>query len=121
MARSAPASDGIKEERQLFRLVRTVGVHFHQDVIACGQTPLETCDVGSSEAFLALAVKDMYLAVLCGEVVGKLSRAVWTVVVHHQDIGVRHCCAQPSQGHGERFQLVVGGNDRQDTQEEAFP
>lgn len=102
--------------------MRTVGVHFNQDVIACSQSPLEAGDVGGPKAFLALAMQDMHLAVLCREAVGKLSRAVRAVVVDHQDIGVGYCCAQPSQCHGgERFQLVVGGNDRQDTQEEAFP
>jgi len=116
-----PLFDSIKKEGQLLGLVGAIGVHLHQNVIAGGEAPLEAGDVGGAEAFFAFTVQNVHLLVLGGYAVGKLSRAVRAVVINHQDVRLRHCGPQPTQGLGERFQLVVGRDDRQDTQEEAFP
>src|SRR5262249_44364658 len=50
-------------------------------------------------------------AVLGGELVGDLARAVRAVVVHHQHVGIRHGTADPARRRFEVGALVVGGHD----------
>ena len=112
---------GLDQLGQLLGLVRAVGVHLHEDVVAGVEAPLEAGDVRRAQAGLARPVQDVDLAVLGGDAVRQLPRAVGAVVVDNQDVGGRHGSAQAPEGLGQRFQLVVGRDDGEDTHSEAFP
>ncbi|MCY1232604.1 hypothetical protein D9M72_451050 [compost metagenome] len=100
--------------------MRTVGVHFHEDVVSGLQAPLESGDIGGSQSGLAFTVQDVDLAVLSSDTVCQLACAVRAVVVHHQHIGSRDGRTQARECLGQRFQLVVGGDDGEDTHSEAL-
>jgi len=105
---------------KLFGLVGTVGVHFDQDVVTGLQPPLEAGNVSRAQAFLALAVQDMDLGIVGGKAVGKLPGAVRAVVINHQHVRRRNSLPKALERLGQRFQFVVGGNDRKDAHKGPF-
>jgi hypothetical protein len=62
--------------RQLFRLMRPVGVHFDQHLIAGVQPPFKTGQVCRAEAFLAESVHDMDMVIGGRDLIGQLAGAV---------------------------------------------
>lgn len=79
-----------QQETQLLWLVRSVGVHLHHCAEALVQGPAEPGDVRCPESLLLGAVQHVDVSVCCRQLIRDRPGAVWTVVVHHKHVGVRH-------------------------------
>jgi hypothetical protein len=60
----------------LLGLVRPVGIHFDQYVIARVQTPLEACQIRRAEALLTKPVHDVNVVIVAGDLVCQLASAI---------------------------------------------
>jgi hypothetical protein len=75
---------------QLLGLVRAVGVHLDEHVVAALQPPAEAGQVGAAEALLPDPVQDVHLVVLGREAVSDLAGAVGAGVVDDQHVRGGH-------------------------------
>ena len=71
--------------------MRTIRIHFTQDLVVALQTPLETRNVGTAQAAFTFAVQHKNLLVVGGEVVSEIACAVGAVVVNNKNVHVGRC------------------------------
>src|SRR5262245_6158333 len=107
------APERLQQPRQLLRPVRAIGVHLDEDVVISLEPPAETSDVRGPEALLAIPVEHMDLRILGGEAIGKLASAVWTRIVHNQDVDRRDGGANPADDPLDVLSLVVRRDSNQ--------
>src|SRR5699024_3741085 len=77
------------------------------------QAPAETGEVGGEQSILLGAVEHVDVVVGGGQLIGTVTGAVGTVVVHDEHIHLRGGGAHPVNDQGEVLQFVVGGDDDQ--------
>ena len=96
---------------QLLGLVRAVGVHLTDDVVAGLERVGEAVTVRRAEPALVDPVQHVHLRVGRRQVVGDPAGAVRGVVVHDQHVHVGPGGAQPLEDPGDVVGLLVGGDD----------
>ena len=68
--------EGVEEQVQLLRLVRPVGIHLADHVVALVERPGEPVQVGGAEATLGCAVQHVHPRVCLGQLVGDPAGAI---------------------------------------------
>ena len=71
--------------------MRTIRIHFAQDLVVALQTPLEARNVGTAQTAFAFAMQHKNLLVVAGEVVSEIACAVGAVVVNNKNVHVGRC------------------------------
>ena len=106
---------GGDERRQVFRIVRQVGVHLADEVdVGLGDRLLQAVDVRASKPALAGAVHDFDPArILDSQRIGNRSGAIRRAIVddQHAEAGVREHAAREDR---QVLALVVGRDDDED-------
>ena len=106
-----PFVERADEVRQVLGVVREIGVHLEEAVVAFAQALIERLQIRRSQPELARAVHDSDVVVLGGDGVGQVTGAVGRSVVDDEDVGVGRGCAHPVQKAGEIVTLVVSRRD----------
>src|SRR5260221_2501780 len=101
----------LEEVRQIARIVRKVGIHLEDQIVAVRDGILEAFDVGGAEAELAGTMQHVYLWLPRTERVDDLSGAVWRVIVYDQQVGCRHEAQNILDQADDILPLVVGWDD----------
>src|ERR1019366_7126372 len=102
---------GGKQARKLLRLVGAIGIHLHDRAVPVLNGPAEPGDIGRAEPVFPGPVQHVDAGVLRRELVSEFPGAVRAVVIHDQQVSIRHRAANPADDGFQALPLVVGGDD----------
>ena len=102
----------LDEPRQVLGCMAEVAVHLNDPhAVGVPQRLDEPSPIGRSEARLLLTVQDAHPLVSCGQRIRQHPRSVRRIVVHDEDLAVRHDLQHGIDERRNVVALVVGGHN----------